>query len=295
MINLFLMRQLHVVSCTKIWVAFYEPQGILTAADVIPCVCFGRQMFLTVTTTTTPTPATTRWARTGLRCRTSPITMTAPSRWAELRSAFGQMMFLVEHLTDFTCLISVTHAEHKQPAFLQREKHGAGETRPVWGGEQRHSTCRLETPRTPQRLRSIHVTRLQNQTLIHPSFYLSFYYPSILLSNLSMLHTITYTITHNTFPLDKKKKEQCFFLIWSYKRRIRTSWKERCFFYSPFTGAFGIDRSYSYSASLGKYYNKGSLSPHFHPLIQVQRQSVSLLKWKNPITLDFTTLLVASL
>lgn len=61
--------------------AFYWPWGSLTAADVIPCVCFGLQMFLTATTTTTPTPATTRWARAGLRCRTSPTTTTAPSRW----------------------------------------------------------------------------------------------------------------------------------------------------------------------------------------------------------------------
>lgn len=60
---------------------FYWPWGNFTAADVTPCVCFGLQMFLTVTTTTTPTPATTHWARTGLHCHTSPTTTTAPSRW----------------------------------------------------------------------------------------------------------------------------------------------------------------------------------------------------------------------
>lgn len=44
---------------------------------------YWQQMFLTVITTTTPTPATTHWARTGLRCRTSPTTTTAPSRWPD--------------------------------------------------------------------------------------------------------------------------------------------------------------------------------------------------------------------
>lgn len=50
----------------------------------------------------------------------------------------------------------------------------------------------------------------------------------------------------------------------SYLLLISLPWMETetpellCFL--SFTGAFGIDRSYSYSASLGKYYNKGSLS-----------------------------------
>lgn len=51
----------------------------------------------------------------------------------------------------------------------------------------------------------------------------------------------------------------CLWLV-SHKRKWRC---QICLLL--FTGAFGIDRSYSYSASLGKYYSKGSLSPCFHP------------------------------
>lgn len=55
------------------------------------------------------------------------------------------------------CQLCVCHIEHQQPAVLQCEKHGEGETGPVWGREQRHSAGRLETPRAPQRLGSVRV------------------------------------------------------------------------------------------------------------------------------------------
>lgn len=101
---------------------FYWPWGNLTAADVTPCVCFGLQMFLTVTTTTTPTPATTHWARTGLRCHTSPTTTTAPSRWmstlassAFIQSTIAACVFRTSKHIFFALMISDYYPSNRTP------------------------------------------------------------------------------------------------------------------------------------------------------------------------------------
>lgn len=66
--------------------------------------------------------------------------------------------------------------------------------------------------------------------------------------------------TYHSPGIDFYRFPQQFICFWL--ARYKAKWR-RLICLLLLTGAFGIDRSYSYSASLGKYYNKGSLSPHF--------------------------------
>lgn len=140
---------------------FYWPWGNFIAADVIPCVCFwpadvphsyhhyySNPSYHTLSQNRPPLPHLPN-----NHDRTIKVSVTLRS-WVLDNRLLKKVVAANSSLN----LTSVRLTEHQQPAVLQREKHGAGEAGSVWGREQRHPACRLETPRATQRLRLVRAT-----------------------------------------------------------------------------------------------------------------------------------------